>query len=65
VLRRLGPVPPEVREQVELFSRALVNQILDAPTRRLREASDVSQARTFGTLTRELFGLDDAGAGVS
>ena len=64
VLRRLGPVSPEVREQVELFSRALVNQILDAPSRRLRETSDASQARTFGTLTRELFGLDDAGAGV-
>jgi glutamyl-tRNA reductase len=65
VLRRLGPVPPQVREQVELFSRALVRQLLDAPTRRLREASDPTQAQTYGTLARELFGLDDTGAGVA
>ena len=65
VLRRLGPVAPQVREQVELFSRALVRQLLDAPTRRLREASDPTQAQTYGTLARELFGLDDTGAGVA
>ena len=66
LLRRLGPVAPDVREQMDLFSRSLVNQILDAPSRRLREATDASRAETFGALTRELFGLDrgDAGAGV-
>ena len=58
MLRRLGPVPPEIREQMELFSRSLVNQILDAPSRRLREPGDPSRAREFGDLTRELFGLD-------
>jgi glutamyl-tRNA reductase len=66
LLRRLGSISPEVREQMDQFSRSLVNQILDAPSRRLREATDSSQAETFGALTRELFGLDrdDAQAGV-
>jgi glutamyl-tRNA reductase len=66
LLRRLGPVSPDVREQMDRFSRSLVNQILDAPSRRLRETTGSSQAETFGALTRELFGLDrdDAGAGV-
>ena len=58
VLRRLGPVSPEVREQIESFSRALVNQLLDAPSRRLRETQDPSRAEAFGAVTRELFGLD-------
>src|SRR5579859_908440 len=58
MLRRLGPVPPAIREQIESFSRTLVNQLLDAPSRRLREADDPSRAETFGAVTRELFGLD-------
>ncbi|HEX4561163.1 MAG TPA: glutamyl-tRNA reductase [Gemmatimonadales bacterium] len=58
VLRRLGPVSPETREQFESFSRALVNQLLDAPSRRLREPGDPANAETFGAITRELFGLD-------
>jgi glutamyl-tRNA reductase len=71
VLRRLGPVSPEVQEQLEAFSRALVNQLLDAPSRRLREAGDSTRAETFGAVTRELFGLDgldghdEAGAEVA
>ena len=59
VLRRLGPVNPELRAQIESFSRTLVNQLLDAPSRRLREARDPSRAEAFGAITRELFGLDD------
>jgi glutamyl-tRNA reductase len=58
MLRRLGPVPSHLREQIESFSRTLVNQLLDAPSRRLREAGDPSRAETFGAVTRELFGLD-------
>ena len=58
MLRRLGPVPSEIREQIEAFSRRLVNQLLDAPSRRLRETGDPSRAETFGAVTRELFGLD-------
>ena len=68
VLRRLGPVSPEIQEQFEALSRALVNQLLDAPSRRLREPGDPSTAETFGTVARELFGLDgrdDAGAEVA
>lgn len=68
VLRRLGPVAPEVQEQLESFSRALVNQLLDAPSRRLRDPGDPSRAETFGAVTRELFGLDgndEAGAEVA
>lgn len=57
VLRRLGPVSAELREQIELFSHTLVNQLLDAPSRRLREAGP-SRAESFGALTRELFDLD-------
>lgn len=58
VLRRLGPISPEIREQVDSFSRSLVNQILDAPSRRLRDTADPARAETFGAVTRELFGLD-------
>lgn len=58
LLRRLGPIPPELREQVEAFSRALVNQILDAPSRRLRGPADPARAQEMGAAARELFGLD-------
>lgn len=59
MLRRLGDdVSPELKDQLEAFSRSLVNKLLHEPTRRLRETSDPERARTYTHLTRELFGLD-------
>lgn len=65
--RRLGDVPPELLVQIELFSRSLVGKLLHEPTRRLREARSPDQARTYATVTRQLFGLDqdDQAAGGS
>ncbi|MDP3775246.1 MAG: glutamyl-tRNA reductase [Gemmatimonadales bacterium] len=65
--RRLGDVPPELLQQIELFSRSLVSKLLHEPTRRLREARSPDQARTYTAVTRQLFGLDqdDQAAGGS
>jgi glutamyl-tRNA reductase len=57
LVRELGAVPAEAVEPLERFSRALVNQVLDAPTRRLRRAgADAAEARLLAA-AHELFGL--------
>jgi len=63
MLRRLGDdLAPELKQQIEAFSRSLVTKLLHEPTRRLREASDPEQAQTYTHVTRELFGLDGTSA---
>jgi glutamyl-tRNA reductase len=61
-LRRLQGVPPEVHQQLEAFSRSLVNKLLHEPTRRLREETDPGRCDTYVRVTRDLFGLDPASA---
>ncbi len=57
LVRELGAVPAEAVEPLERFSRALVNQVLDAPVRRLRRAgSDTAELRLLAA-AHELFGL--------
>jgi glutamyl-tRNA reductase len=58
MMRRLGPVTPETRQQLEAFSRSLVSKLLHEPTRRLRETLDQEEAQTYTHIARELFGLD-------
>lgn len=62
--RRVGPLPPELAAEVEAFSQSLVTKLLHEPTRRLREAHDPEQARTYSDVARELFGLDGGPKGA-
>jgi len=61
-LRRLQGVSPEVHQQLEAFSRSLVNKLLHEPTRRLREETDPGRCDTYVRVTRDLFGLESANA---
>lgn len=42
MLRKLGAVEPAVRDQLEQFSRSLVQRVLHEPTRRLREQTEAA-----------------------
>lgn len=55
---RLAAVAPEVRDQLERFSRTLVNQLLHEPTRRLRQETDPSRRALYSAVIEELFDLD-------
>lgn len=57
-LRRMGPMTPEQRESVEMFSTQLVNKILHYPILQLKDASDEPQERDALRRTiRKIFGL--------
>jgi len=57
-LRKMGPMTPEQRAAVELFSTQLVNKILHYPILQLKEASDEPQERDALRRTiRKIFGL--------
>jgi glutamyl-tRNA reductase len=56
-LRRLGPVPPEVREHLDALTRSLVSKLLHAPTQRLREETDPTRGDSYARAAVELFGL--------
>ncbi|HSE69025.1 MAG TPA: hypothetical protein VLB12_18665, partial [Gemmatimonadales bacterium] len=57
VLRRLGEKDPEVRDEIEALSRALVTKLLHAPSTRLRNEIDPVRSRLYVETIRELFGL--------
>ena len=57
-LRRLPQVDGEVREAMNALTRAIVNQLLHAPTVRLRDAPDGASAQQI----LELFGCSDSTA---
>ena len=57
VLRRLGEKDPEVRDQIEALSKALVTKLLHAPSTRLRNEIDPVRSRLYIETIRELFGL--------
>ncbi len=57
MMRKMGDISPEVRMQLERFSRSLVNKVLHEPTRRLKEETDPTRCSTYAKVTRELFGL--------
>jgi glutamyl-tRNA reductase len=61
LVRELGVVPAEAVEPLERFSRALVNQVLDAPTRRLRRASDDAAEAHLLAAAKELFDVSPQG----
>jgi glutamyl-tRNA reductase len=57
-LRRMGPMTPEQRATVEMFSTQLVNKILHYPILELKDASDEPQQReSLRRTIRKIFGL--------
>jgi glutamyl-tRNA reductase len=62
-LRRLPDLTDAERERVEALSQALVNKLLDSPTRRLRAEVSCPHAPEYATVTRTLFGLE-GGSGL-
>ncbi|HEU4886416.1 MAG TPA: glutamyl-tRNA reductase, partial [Thermoanaerobaculia bacterium] len=57
-LRRMGPMTPEQRATVEMFSSQLVNKILHYPILELKEASEEPQEReSLRRTIRKIFGL--------
>jgi glutamyl-tRNA reductase len=59
-LRRLGPVSPEFRAELDALTRSLVSKLLHGPTERLREETDPEQGEAYARAARELFGLEPA-----
>lgn len=59
MMRRLRDCSPEMRAQLEAFSRSLTNKLLHEPTRRLRQETDPDRYGEYVRVTRDLFGLDD------
>ena len=57
VLRRLDAKAPEIREEIEALSRALVSKLLHAPSTRLRDEIDPVRSRLYVETIRELFDL--------
>jgi len=57
-LRKLGPMTPEQREAVEMFSTQLVNKILHYPILQLKDSADEPQEReSLRRTIRKIFGL--------
>jgi glutamyl-tRNA reductase len=57
-LRKVGPMTPEQRETIEMFSTQLVNKILHYPILQLKEASEEPQEReSLRRTIRKIFGL--------
>lgn len=57
-LRKVGPMTPEQREAIELFSSQMVNKILHYPILQLKDASDEPQEReSLRRTIRKIFGL--------
>ena len=57
-LRKVGPMSPEQRATIEMFSSQLVNKILHYPILQLKEASEEPQEReSLRKTIRKIFGL--------
>ena len=57
-LRKLGPMTPEQRDTVEMFSTQLVNKILHYPILQLKDAADEPHEReSLRRTIRKIFGL--------
>ena len=56
-LRRLPNLTPAERQQIELFSEALVNKLLHDPTGRLKAVAGNGHAAEYAAAVRDLFAL--------
>lgn len=59
-LRFLGKVDPQVLNQFQHLSRALVNKLLHEPTVRLKRKAGEGDATDYASTVREIFGLEAA-----
>jgi glutamyl-tRNA reductase len=59
-LRHLGDVDQQTMEQLQHFSRSLVNKLLHDPTIRLKETADNRGPATFEEAVRQLFRLESS-----
>ncbi|MFQ5550755.1 MAG: glutamyl-tRNA reductase, partial [Gemmatimonadales bacterium] len=57
LLNGLDDVTPELRDQLDKFSRSLVTKILHEPTVRLKRESDPKQSALYSEAISRLFGL--------
>jgi glutamyl-tRNA reductase len=57
--RRLAGLSEEQRHAVEELTRAVVNKLLHAPLRHLREAASAGQATSVAKIYREIFALPE------
>jgi glutamyl-tRNA reductase len=57
-VRRLPHLAPEDRDQLDQFSRSLLNKFLHQPTVALKDAADRGRAYALLEALKELFGLD-------
>ncbi|PYP29430.1 MAG: hypothetical protein DMD49_13130 [Gemmatimonadetes bacterium] len=57
-LRRFKHLPPEDREQLDQFSKALLNKFLHEPTVALKAAADRGRGYALLEALKELFGLE-------
>ncbi len=56
-LARLRDASPETRAAIDTLSYAIVNEILHAPTMKLRESSRHGASQRWALFVSELFGL--------
>lgn len=61
ILHRLGEVDPQTRQQLQFFSRSLVNKLLHEPTLRLKDKASHEEAGVYTAVISDLFGLEEAG----
>jgi glutamyl-tRNA reductase len=57
-MRKLGHLSREDAAMVDHLTRAIVNQLLHLPTRKLKEAAGDGMARDLSEAVKELFGLE-------
>jgi glutamyl-tRNA reductase len=60
MLRRIPDATPELREQVEALTLALVRKLLHEPSRRLRDETDPLRSSAYVAATRDLFALRES-----
>ena len=56
-IRYMGVVDENTRQQLQYFSKALINKLLHEPTLRLRQKATIGEAEPYAEIMRELFGL--------
>jgi glutamyl-tRNA reductase len=59
ILHRLGDVDPQTRQQLQFFSRSLVNKLLHEPTIRLKDKAAREEAAIYSAVISDLFGLEE------
>lgn len=57
-MRRMPDLTPQMEQQIDALTKAIVNKILHSPTARLREEAGGLNAADYASIARGLFGLD-------